>query len=113
MPRFVDRNQVKVVSLGPCQCPGSPHGEDSVRIRERLSYADQLHLADASNVSMTEALWTLFNLRVVGWNLTDEKGKPVPTSRATWQNLDEDTAKAIQDAITALSNDEDGELPNP
>lgn len=112
MARFVDRNDVTVVELGPCQCPGTPHDTDTVRLRKRLSYADQLHLADASNVSMTDALWTLFNLRVVGWNLADEKGKPVPTSRAMWQNLDEDTAKAISDAITALANGEESDLPN-
>lgn len=111
MTRFVDRDQTETVELGPCQCPNAPHGTDSVRLRKRLSYADQLHLADAAAQSMTEALWTLFNMRVAGWNLTDEKGRPVPMSRANWQNLDEETAKAIQEAINSLGNDET-DLPN-
>lgn len=111
MSRFVDRNKVKVVSLGPCRCPDAPHGEDTVRIREQLSYADQIHLADAANTGMTEALWTLFNLRVAGWTFTDDKGKPVVLSRANWQNLDEETAGAIQDAISEIKSEAD-ELPN-
>ncbi|MCA1788436.1 MAG: hypothetical protein LC667_00885, partial [Thioalkalivibrio sp.] len=102
MSRFVDREETETVDLGPCQCPNSPHGNDSVRIRKHLSYADQLHLADAANLSMTDALWTLFNLRVAGWNLSDERGRPVQLSRANWQNLDTDTAKAVQAAITSI-----------
>ena len=112
MSRFVDRDATETVEIGPCQCPSTPHGTDTVRIRKRLSYADQLHLADASNQSMTEALWTLFNLRVAGWNLTDERGRPVPLSRANWQNLDEDTAKAVQEAINSLGKDDEADLPN-
>ena len=111
MSRFVDRNQIEVVDIGECQCPGAPHGNDQVRIRKHLSYADQLHLADASAQSMTEALWSLFNLRVAGWNLTDDKNRPVPLSRASWNNLDEDTARVIQDAINNLKDDQ-AELPN-
>jgi hypothetical protein len=77
-----------------------------------LSYADHLHLADASSQSMTEALWTLFNLRVAAWNLTDDRGRPVLASRANWQNLDEETAKAVMDAINSLSEDDESDLPN-
>ena len=112
MSRFVDREKTETVEIGECRCPNAPHGKDTVRVRKHLSYADQLHLADASNQSMTEALWTLFNLRVAGWNLTDERGRPVPTSRANWQNLDEETAKAVQQAISTASSDDGGDLPN-
>lgn len=111
MSHLVDRNKVKVVELGPCECPGKPHDTDSVRIRETLSYADMLHLADSSAQGTTEALWALFNMRVASWNLVDEKGKSLPLSRAVWQNLSQQTASTIQEAISEI-DDESTELPN-
>jgi hypothetical protein len=111
MPRFIDRNSVKQVDLGPCECPTKGvHATDSVWLREQLSYADHLFLADMMAQGSTEALWALFNLRVARWNLVDEKGKPVSLSRSNWQNLDEATARQIQDAIGELAVD--AELPN-
>ena len=113
MSHLVDRNKVKVIELGPCECPGKPHDTDTVRIRETLSYADHLHLVDANSGGVTEALWALFNMRVAGWSLLDEKGKPLPLSRATWQNLSSEVASKIQDAISEVQDgDETAELPN-
>jgi hypothetical protein len=113
MSHLVDRNKVKVVELGPCDCPGKPHETDTVRIRESLSYADHLHLVDANNLGVQEALWALFNMRVAGWNLVDEKGKPLLLSRGNWQNLSSEIASKIQDAISEVQDsDETAELPN-
>jgi hypothetical protein len=112
MSHLVDRNKVKVVELGPCECPGKPHDTDTVRIRESLSYADYLHLNDAASSGAMEGVWALFNMRVAGWSLVDEKGKPLPLSRAVWQNLSTDVASKIQDAIGDIDNADETELPN-
>lgn len=115
MPRFIDRDELAQVNLGPCECEDkSKHTTDTLWIRRRLSYPDQLYLGDAMAQGSNEAMWVLFNLRVAKWNLVDAKGKPIPLSRAVWQNLDEDFAKQIQSAIDD-NRDEDAEateLPN-
>lgn len=112
MSRLIDRNAVTVQELGPCECPGTPHESDTIRIRQRLSYADQLYIADAYGQGATEGLWALFNLRVAGWNLVDEKGKPMPLSRATWQNLDEPTLDRIMELIDEARDTTGEDLPN-
>lgn len=115
MPHFIQRDELKQVDLGPCECEDtSKHQTDSIWIRKQLSYPDQLYLADTMSQGATEAMWALFNMRVAKWNLVDDKGKPIPLSRAVWQNLDEAFAKQIQDAINE-TRDEAGEateLPN-
>lgn len=111
MSRVIDRTAVQTKELGPCECPGTPHSADTIRLRERLSYADQLHLADAYAQGSAEGMWTLFNLRVAGWNLTDGT-KPLPLSRATWQNLDEATVGRIIELIGEVRDADSEELPN-
>lgn len=116
MSRFIDRQETVEVDLGPCQCPNKPHDTDKVRVRKFLSHADQLHLADAAGQGYTEAVWAAFNMRVASWNFLDEKGKPVALSRANWQNLDSESANAIQAAIDTIREDaadEAEDLPNP
>jgi hypothetical protein len=112
MSHLVDRNKVKIVDLGPCECPGKPHDTDTVRIRENLSYADMLHIVDASNQGTLEAVWAIFNSRVAGWSLLDEKGKPLALSRAVWQNLGSEVANKIQEAIGEMDSEDSNELPN-
>lgn len=117
MSRFIDRSTTETHDIGPCECPEvngvKPHETDTIRIRGRLSYADSLHLADAYAQGAVEGLWALFNLRVAGWNFLDERGKPVPLSRASWQNLDADTASAIQSAIEKVRETQEADdLPN-
>lgn len=112
MPRFIDRNRTERREIGPCECPGKPHETDYINVRVRLSYPDQLHLADSYAQGAVEGMWSLFNLRVASWNFLDERGKPVPLSRANWQNLDESTAKAIQDEIEKVREEGTEDLPN-
>ena len=106
MPHLINRDDLVKVDLGPCDCEDtSKHPTDTVWIRRKLSYPDQLYLADAMAVGNAEALWTLFNLRVAKWNIVDAKGKPIPLSRATWNNLDEAFAEKIQKAMTDVQDE--------
>ena len=112
MPHLVDRNAVKVVELGPCECPGKPHDTDTIRIRKHISYPDMLHIGDAASMGSVEAVWTVFNIRVGGWNLVDEKGKPLALSRSVWQNLSESLAEKVNNAIGEAEDGDETELPN-
>lgn len=116
MSRFIDRSTTETCEIGPCECPEvngtKPHETDTIRIRKRISYPDQLHLADAYAQGALEGMWALFNLRVAAWNFLDERGKPIPLSRAAWQNLDEATAKVISEQIEKVREEGVDDLPN-
>ena len=85
MSRF-DRIPDVPVSIGPCDCPGTPHGDgDFVYLAPALSaqagMAAQGAINDASDdaVRLQELLWRIYRDHcVVGWNLLDEEGEPVP-----------------------------------
>ena len=79
------------VSIGPCECPGTPHGDgDVVYLAPVLSaaagMASQGAIEEASNdgVRLQELLWRIYRDHcITGWNLLDEDGDPVPLTTAT------------------------------
>lgn len=81
------------VPIGPCLCPGTPHGDgDVVFLAPVLSaaagYAAQGAIADAEGdvARVQELLWRIYRDHcITGWNLLDEDGEPVP---ATAENKD-------------------------
>jgi hypothetical protein len=85
MSRF-DRVPDVPVSIGPCECPGTPHGDgDFVYLAPVLSapggMAAQGAIADAGTdgVRLQELLWRVYrDHSIVGWNLVDDDGDPVP-----------------------------------
>ncbi len=85
MSRFDARDPVPV-TIGPCECPGSPHGDgDIVYLAPTLSMAGGMaaqgviSAAGADAVKLQELLSVLWIRHgVVDWNLVDEAGKPVP-----------------------------------
>ena len=91
MSRF-DRVPDVPVSIGPCECPGTPHGDgDFVYLAPTLSapggMAAQGAISDADNdgIKLQELLWRVYRDHgIVGWNLLDDNG-PVPL---TTQNID-------------------------
>ena len=92
MSRFDQPDPVSV-SIGGCLCPGTPHAEDLVYLAPSLSAAGgmaaQGAIADASTddgtvdgVALQELLWRVYRDHgVIGWNLLDDDGDPVPLSR--------------------------------
>jgi len=115
MPHVVDRNAVKQIELGPCECPNTPHPVDFVRLSLRYSYMDKMGLADAFGQGVEAASRYRFLKRVKDWNFVDEKGRKLPISQATLSDLDEATATKVWEAIDKVDNDaRDGDdLPNP
>ena len=92
MSRF-DRAPDVPVSIGPCECPGTPHGDgDLVYLAPVLSarggMAAQGAINDAGTdgVKLQELLWRVYRDHgVTGWNLVDDDGDPVPL---TPENVD-------------------------
>lgn len=84
MSRF-DREPVPV-PIGPCECPGTPHGDgDFVYLAPVISMAGGMAVqgaildAQGDSVRLQELLAHVYLAHgVTGWNLLDERGKPVP-----------------------------------
>lgn len=85
MSRFDQRPPVPV-SIGPCDCPGTPHGDgDFVYLAPVLSAPGGMAAQAAINEGMSdpirlqEMLWRVYRDHgVVSWNLIDNDGDPVP-----------------------------------
>ena len=85
MSRFDARPPVPV-SIGPCECPGTPHGDgDFVYLAPVMSapggMAAQAAINDgfADSIRLQEMLWRVYRDHgIVSWNLLDDEGEPVP-----------------------------------
>jgi hypothetical protein len=90
--RFVSKDATRPVDLGPCQCPGTPHERDELRIRARLSY---LEIAAVSNGNSPGEVAETFTTGIPPFD-----GKPV---LASWNLRDESGDVALDaDALTSL-----------
>lgn len=85
--RTFDREPVSV-ELGACYCPGEPHADgDVVYLAPQLSMPGGMAAQAAINEGIKDsmvmqerlaAIWTRFG--IVGWNLLDERGQPIPVT---------------------------------
>jgi hypothetical protein len=105
------------VTIG-CVCSGAPHETDTVTLRERLSFHDVKALkvdvgftAAADDTTDGDTLAVLsegYLLRgIESWSLVDDKGKPLPITRANIRDgllshLDE--AQVVSEAAENLYN---------
>lgn len=89
MSRFDQVSNIPV-PIGPCECPGTPHGDgDVVYLAPRLSapggMAAQGAIVDGGTDSLRlqELLWRVYRDHgILDWNLLDEDGEPVPLTAA-------------------------------
>jgi hypothetical protein len=75
-----------------CPCPGSPHAQDTVTLRDRLTFAGGLavrqRIADAvrSRLGEDDIVATMTEGYILhgidSWTLVDEAGKPLPLTLA-------------------------------
>ena len=106
MSRFVDPKDVKVVDLGPCQCPGAPHARDEATVRGQLGYGDleQMQAAgwlagDGRVFIQATAQRALVTRGVVGWNLLGPDGGLMEVNALTVAALDEETVDMLAAAL--------------
>jgi hypothetical protein len=96
-----------VVVLGECRCPGRPHDEDTAEVYVELPWET---LVDVGLLSGAAAYRRLIMGALVGWNLVDAEGEPVPlaeVSRLRYDRLD-----PIADAVNRAYQKAQAPLPN-
>lgn len=94
---------------------------DWVDVKERLSYAEQLALSNASivgtqvgggfQVDMGRYRIKRLEMYLTDWNFTDAEGKSVPLTSAAIRHLDSETAEEILAALDAQEAQRDAD-PN-
>lgn len=120
MSRFADPSKVSVVSLGACQCPGTPHETDEATVRWDLG-ASALARVGAAELSKGRtrdplASWRQLILEAtIEWNLLipadDGTIIPAPIVSVIVDELDDPTITALAEAIDGLIGSR-GKLPN-
>lgn len=97
------------VDLGECRCPGRPHDRDTAEICRELPWDV---LVDVGLLSGSAAYRRLVFGGLVGWNLVDVAGEPVPITEETVRRLRSDRLDPIATAINAAFLRAQAPLPN-
>ena len=85
------------VDIGECQCPGTPHPNDVVELRDKMGFTGGSVLQSEMNEYLATPIaergpWTRLNARlkalyleegITDWNLVDADGKLVPVNTGT------------------------------
>lgn len=71
MSRFANPAATERFVLGPCECEGTPHGEDWMDLRVELSGTDLAFLEEHEAVDRMKHL-------IVRWNLLGDDGEVAP-----------------------------------
>lgn len=126
MSRYADPLAVREVSLGACQCPGTPHETDTATIRWQISGSamariGRAELERAVNLDPFAAYRQTIWETLVSWNLLwldpswqgsgERKTLPIPINPSTIAELDEQTLKSLAEAADELISTK-GTLPN-
>jgi hypothetical protein len=81
----------KEVSLGPCQCPNTPHDEDTAWFPESLdpwdaNEATAVIFSERPQAEVEREVSRIF-LRQARWNCLGDDGEPLAFDDATWESL--------------------------
>lgn len=88
MSRFADPTITERLTLGTCQCPGTPHDEDWIELRTEVGAAELTRLAEGDSLDLLSAL-------AVSWNLLDSDGTKAPVDREHIDRLYADTFEPL------------------
>ena len=98
MSRFAEL-ATTTVSLGACQCAGTPHPDgDEARVYDVLGWDDLVDIGMAPSEGAGRRI--LVTRAIASWNLVDEDG-PVPVTEATVRLLDSGTLEALAEHVNA------------
>jgi hypothetical protein len=120
MSRFADASAIETLTLGPCQCPGTPHEEDVVIYRTALGAGEE-DAAGAAGWAATNGKYfdweaarsKLLATGVLRWNLLGPSGELMPVTPTAMALLDSVTRAAIGGVIDAAQTKARGDpLPN-
>jgi len=99
----------RTIVLGECRCPGRPHDEDTVEVLVELPWDV---LVEVGMLDGAAAYRRLVLGALVGWNLTDAEGDPVPVAAGTVGRLRPDRLEPIADAVNDAYERAKAPLPN-
>lgn len=126
MSRYADPLAVREVSLGACQCPGTPHETDTATIRWQISGSAMARIGRAElersvNLDPFAAYRQTVWETLVSWNLLwldpsyqgkgERKAVPIPINPSTIGELDDGTLRVLAETADQLISSE-GSLPN-
>lgn len=119
MSRFiapVSEAITRTISLGPCQCPATPHPDgDTAEVYRVLGWDDLVDIGLAGQQSEGSGQRVLTTRALASWTLI-ETGKdgpaPVPIVEATVRLLDSTTLNAIAEAVNEAYDKARAPLPN-
>jgi hypothetical protein len=85
------------VEVGPCSCPGEPHGTDWVEVRTILPWRVRVNIAQAPTEG--DARLAAYVAGIAAWSFTDPDGEPVPVTPANIELLADPVLEAIAPAL--------------
>ena len=119
MTRFiasVSETLTRTVSLGACQCPGTPHPDgDSAEVYRILGWDDLVDIGLAAQQSEGAAQRVLTTRALASWTLIEAGSAgpgPVPIVESTVRLLDSATLNAIAEAVNEAYDKARAPLPN-
>lgn len=113
MSRFADPEDRAEVVIGPCQCDGTPHAQDTAIVRRKVGNAALGRIGKAAALDPYDKSVVRRQILaecVVSWNLLGPDGKAWPPTPYTIAELDTETL----DRLAELINEgwEQAKLPN-
>lgn len=125
--RFANPDRTDTLSLGPCQCPGTPHVQDEYVHRAELGAGEEQRAGDAGWAAggYVEFIGSAFQNKLIeiagkSWNLVDGEcdcpknghrgpvhpdGEPVPLTASMVALLDAETRALIVDRLDQVTAD--------
>ena len=117
MSRFiapVNEPLTRTVSLGPCECPGSPHEEDTAEVYRVLGWDDLVDIGTADSDGASRRI--LVTRAVASWSLEERNGDgtnhPVPVVEAVVRLLDPATLEKLAESVNEAYDKAKAPLPN-
>lgn len=108
--RFANPNRTDVLSLGPCQCPGTPHEQDEYVHRVELGAGEEQRAGDYgwaeggySTFLGSAAQNRLIEIAGIRWNLLGPEGEEMPLTAHSASLLDEETRTLILERLDSLT----------
>lgn len=119
MARFADlrKDNTRVVDLGPCECPDTPHERDSVEVYAELGYEalGKIQLAGLladGRFSFYEAKIELLRLGIARWDLRGADGKVMQLNRGSIGLMRERDIEAIAKVLDEIVTAGEEPVPN-
>lgn len=105
-----DELPIRRLTLGPCECPGTPHETDWVDVAEVITWDALVDVGLAA--SEGAARLALVTRAIRAWNLVDEDGETIEVVEEAVRLLDPATLTPIAEVVNEAYERASAPLPN-